>query len=242
MPRNISITVIVLATLLGVSFMAFVVPAAAADDTEANLSVSSGDDGMISQQNEACEGAPQMSQTSITSPEDQITADQPGVVEANFRVDPVAPEDCDVNVDLEFSFAESGFQFGGGAEWDTSTTDLVATTFEDLDPGEIRDIRAEIETNGAEPGDEVTVIADYEIWYDGERENSVQQSGIRHTIEVEEPTESESGATSNGDSPPGIFDFLEDNLALVGVVLGLLIAVIGLAKREPIVQVITGNN
>lgn len=134
---------------------------------------------------DACTGTPQMSQQSITSPQNRITADQPGVVEANFRLDPTLPENCQVVVDLEFSFSDSGFQFGGGAEWQQATTDLVATQFT-VSAGEIRDIRAEIQANGAEAGDDVTVIADYEIWYEGDRENSVQQSGIRHTLEVEE--------------------------------------------------------
>jgi hypothetical protein len=189
-----------------------------------------------------------MSQTSIVSPENRITADQPGVVEANFRVDPSAPEHCTVVIDLEFSFAESGFQFGGGAEWGQSTTNLVATTYENLNPGEIRDIRAELHTNGAEPGDEVTVIADYEIWYEGDRENSVQQSGIRKTIEVEEVNEPESGPESGtgsepagGGEPPEWLQFIEDNLGTLAVFVLGSIAVVGLATRKPLVQLITGG-
>lgn len=201
-------------------------------------------------ENATCEGAPRMSQTSIVSPQDRITADQPGVVEANFRVDPSAPEDCTVVVDLEFSFSESGYQFGGGAEWDQATTNLVATTFDDLNSGEIRDIRGELHTNGAEPGDEVTVIADYEIWYEGDRENSVQQSGIRHTIEVEEvnepdePIVDDDGA-DDADEPINdnneLLQFVEDNLGLLALFFIGTIAVIGLATRKPFVQLITGG-
>lgn len=222
----------------------------------------------IQEDNETCEGTPQMSRTSITSPEDSITSEQPGVVEANFRVDPTVPEDCTVIVDLEFSFNQNGFQFGGGSEWQQSTTDLVATQFE-VKPGEIRDIRAELHTNGAEPGDEVTVTADYELWYEGDRENSRQQSGIRHTIGVEEPneldeddggneTDDENGTdredetddeneTDGGDDEDdetGLLERLEENIAVLlasGVILMGVVAVVGLIKREPILNVITGG-
>ena len=133
-----------------------------------------------------CEGSPTMSRTSITTPNSRITTDDPAVVEANFRPDPTMPEDCTIMVDLEFSFSDAGFQWGGGADWDQATSDLVVGTFE-VRPGEIRDIRAELHTQGADEGDDVTVVADYELWFEGNRENSVQQSGIRHTIDVEAP-------------------------------------------------------
>lgn len=133
-----------------------------------------------------CEGAPTMSQTSITSPQTEITTESPAVVEANFRPDPTIPEGCTIIVDLEFSFNQAGFQWGGGADWDQSTSNLVVGTFE-VRPGEIRDIRAELHTQGAEAGEQVTVVADYELWFEGTPEESVQQSGIRHTITVGEP-------------------------------------------------------
>jgi len=133
-----------------------------------------------------CEGSPTMSRTSVTSPNSRITTDDPAVVEANFRPEPTIPADCTIIVDLEFSFTDAGFQWGGGADWDQATSDLVVGTFE-VSPGEIRDIRAELHTQGAEAGDQVTVVADYELWFEGNRENSVQQSGIRHTISVESP-------------------------------------------------------
>lgn len=132
-----------------------------------------------------CEGPPTMSRNSITSPQNRITAEKPATVEANFRVDPTVPEGCTVVVDVQYSFTQSGFQFGGGSGWDQSATDIVATQFDDLQSGEIRSIDAQIYTNGAEVGDEVTVVADYEIWFEGNRENSLQQSGIRKTVTVE---------------------------------------------------------
>lgn len=169
-----TILLVVVVGFAGALLFAFSASPALADDNE------NGDDDPV------CEGTPQMSQTSITTPQDTITADDAAVVEANFRTDPMVPEDCTIMVDLEFSFTDAGFQWGGGAQWDQATTDLVVGTFE-VDPGEIRDIRGELHTNGAEEGDQVTVVADYELWYEGDRENSRQQSGIRHTIEVEEP-------------------------------------------------------
>lgn len=141
--------------------------------------------GGTEQGDDVCEGTPTMSRTSVTTPSSRITSDDPAVVEANFRPDPTIPENCTIIVDLEFSFTDAGFEWGGGANWDQATSDLVVGTFE-VRPGEIRDIRAELHTQGAEAGDDVTVVADYELWFEGNRENSVQQSGIRHTIDVEE--------------------------------------------------------
>ncbi|AFZ74523.1 PGF-CTERM sorting domain-containing protein [Natronobacterium gregoryi] len=154
----------------------------------------------------ACDGSPSMSRTSVTTPQSRITSDDPAVVEANFRPDQMIPDECTIVVDLEFSFTDSGFQWGGGAEWDQATSDLVVGTFE-VGPGEIRDIRGELHTQGAEAGDSVTVVADYEIWFEGNPEESVQQSGIRHTIDVEEsnPAPEEPGGEGGGllDSVPG---------------------------------------
>lgn len=149
-----------------------------------------------------CEGSPTMSRTSVTSPNNQITTDDPAVVEANFRPDPTIPDDCTIIVDLEFSFTDAGFQWGGGADWDQATSDLVVGTFE-VSPGEIRDIRAELHTQGAEAGDKVTVVADYELWFEGNQENSVQQSGIRHTISVESPNPPEEEDDNIIDFSPG---------------------------------------
>lgn len=149
-----------------------------------------------------CKGSPTMSRTSVTSPNSRITTDDPAVVEANFRPDPTIPEDCTIIVDLEFSFSDAGFQWGGGADWDQSTSDLVVGTFE-VSPGEVRDIRAELHTQGAEAGDQVTVVADYELWFEGDRDNSVQQSGIRHTISVESPNPPEEDEDNTVEFSPG---------------------------------------
>ncbi len=153
-----------------------------------------------------CDGSPSMSRTSVTTPNSRITTEDPAVVEANFRPDQMIPDECTIMVDLEFSFTDAGFQWGGGAEWDQATSDLVVGTFE-VRPGEIRDIRAELHTQGAEAGDSVTVVADYELWFEGNPEESVQQSGIRHTVEVEDPNpapeEPEDDDESTAESVPG---------------------------------------
>lgn len=155
------------------------------------------------EQSTICAGSPSMSRTSVTTPNSRITSEDPAVVEANFRPDPMISDECAIMVDLEFSFTDSGFQWGGGAEWDQATSDLVVGQFE-VRPGEIRDIRGELHTQGAEAGDSVTVVADYEIWFKGNPEESVQQSGIRHTIDVEEPNPApENDDESTGDSVPG---------------------------------------
>lgn len=190
------------------------------DDTDEE--VDGGDDESIDEQNSdedsngdevSCEGAPTMSRTSVTTPNSRITTDDPAVVEANFRPDPTIPDDCTILVDLEFSFTDAGFQWGGGAEWDQATSDLVVGTFE-VRPGEIRDIRAELHTQGAEAGDQVTVVADYELWFEGNREESVQQSGIRHTIDVESPNPPE-------DETEGVIEDFTPGLGIPSAIAGI---------------------
>jgi len=178
------------------------------DSTEEDGGEETGDEDSTEEDGTICEGSPTMSRTSVTTPNSRITTDDPAVVEANFRPDPTMPDDCTVVVDLEFSFSDAGFQWGGGADWDQATSNLVVGTFE-VRPGEVRDIRAELHTQGAEAGDDVTVVADYELWFEGNRENSVQQSGIRHTINVEAPNpapqevETEDGENDTVFSIPG---------------------------------------
>lgn len=202
-------------------------------------------------QNETCEGTPQLARVSITSPQNQITDDQVGVVEANFRVDENIPQDCTVVVDLQYSFSQSGFQFEGGSDWEQSATDIVATQFE-LGAGDIRSIDAEISSNGAEVGDEVTVQGNYEIWYEGDRDNSHQQT-VRKTLEVtdevtqtaapddsgadegeSDPNEEQTGnqeqttTTTGGESP-----WDNSNFILLVAVVGLILIAVVLAWKGP---------
>lgn len=164
-----------------------------------------------------CEGAPTMARNSITAPQNRITADEPARIEANFRVDQTVPAECTVIVDLQYSFAQSGFQFGGGSGWDQSATDVVTTRFDTLQAGEIRSIDAEIQTNGANVGDEVTVVADYEIWYDGDKENALQQSGIQETITVEGSRDSNEDEDTDGGTSIQVPGFgIGETLAAVG--------------------------
>lgn len=185
-----------------------------------------------------CTGNPSMARTSITSPTKTITEDETGLVEANFRVSENVPEDCTVIVDVQFSFAQNGFQFGGGADWDQSATDIVATEFT-LASGEIRSISAEMLTNGAGPGDEVTVVADYEIWYEGDKENSSQVSGVRRTLQVDEPNTGTDSTGGEDDVVDELIAFVDDNLSFLGMFVVALTGVVGLIKKDVIVNVLT---
>jgi len=171
----------------------------------------------------SCDGAPSMDVTNIFSPASKITRDDPAVVEANFRPDPTIPEECTIMVDLTFRFVDNGFQWGGGADWDQSAGNIAQGTFE-VDPGEIRRIEGQINTAGAEAGDTVTVTADYELWFKGNREDSRQQTGVRNTIEVEEPNPPENsgeGQESEDTEVSGSFD------ATPGLGIGSAIAGVG---------------
>jgi len=170
-----------------------------------------------------CDGAPDMDVTNIFTPASKITSEDPAVVEANFRPDPTIPEDCTIMVDLVFRFIDNGFQWGGGADWDQSAGNIAQGTFE-VSPGEIRRISGQVNTAGAEAGDTVTVTADYELWFEGNREDSRQQTGIRSTIEVEEPNPPEGSGEEEGEQDSevsGSFD------ATPGLGIGSAIAGIG---------------
>ena len=171
----------------------------------------------------SCDGAPSMDVTNIFTPASKITSEDPAVVEANFRPDPTIPEDCTIMVDLVFRFVDNGFQWGGGADWDQSAGNIAQGTFE-VSPGEIRRISGQVNTAGAEAGDTVTVTADYELWFEGNREDSRQQTGIRSTIEVEEPNPPEDGGEDEEEEDSevsGSFD------ATPGLGIGSAIAGIG---------------
>lgn len=237
--------------LLVASLFAFTAPVAAQSNTTTATSTATADQ---------CQGEPLMDRSSIAVPNPTITEEEGASLVANFRPDPTLPEDCTIVVDLAFSFPNNGFQFGGGASWEQSTADLVVTQFE-VQPGEIRDIRAQIYTNGAEPGDQVTVLADYELWYKGDRENSNQQT-VREIIDVEAvntPAQTASGgdsasqntadqtqaATEAGGDSDGPLGTISENLGAVGLLMVFalgLVSTVGLIYREPIINLITGGN
>lgn len=167
----------------------------------------------------ACAGTPTMAQTYITSPRNVITADSPGLIEANFRAGETVPEDCPIVVDLQYSFSQSGFQFEGGSFWDQPRLDIVTTEFT-VSPGEIHSIDAEIAANGASVGDNVTVVVDYEIWYQGNRDDSRKITGIRRDFQVQESgsiyVNNQSTPSPIVDpGPPGIVEFISQNLVPV---------------------------
>ena len=175
---------------------------------ESDLTLSSGERSTTSslvveaEDEPQCTGSPRMARTSITSPQGSITADRPATVEANFRVDPNVPEGCSVVVNVQYSISKSGFQFSGGSDWDQSATDIVATEFDGIRPGEIRSISADVEARGADPGDEVTVVATYELWYAGSRGDSVQQT-TRETITVDSVGGGSGGDDTSDDDSVG---------------------------------------
>lgn len=134
-----------------------------------------------------CDGQPRMSSIDVVSVDSKITPEQAGTVEANFRVDPNVPAQCEVVVDIQYRLMDDGFQLVGGADWKQAASTIVATQFT-LGSGEVRSISAQIRPNGAEVGDEVTIVADLEIWYEGNREDSRQIKGVRSTLTVTDET------------------------------------------------------
>jgi PGF-CTERM protein len=144
---------------------------------------------------EECTGNPVMSQTSITTTDETITANSPARIEANFGVDQNVPQQCSVMVDIKHSFSESGFRFSGGSDWEQSDANNIATQFEGIKAGEKRSISAAVTATEADPGDKATVVTTYEMWYKGNRGDAIQQTA-RETVTVED------GSTDDGDPQP----------------------------------------
>lgn len=175
----------------------------------------------------AAEGPPTMSSNRLYAAETTITEDQEGIIEGSFRVDPTEAPDCTIMVDVEMQ-VPSGLEIRGGDDFEQMGGGIVVGTFE-MEPGELRDIRAHVYARD-DGLDEATVIADYEIWYEGDRENSYQQSGLRFTFNIEGPN------PPGDDELPVPFEW--GLIGLVGIAITGLVVV---AKNDVIVNVLRRN-
>lgn len=144
---------------------------------------------------EKCSGSPAMAQTSITTTDQTITDSSPARVEGTFGVDQSVSQQCSVMMNVEYSFTEPDFQFSGGSDWEQSDSNSVATQFEGIKAGETRSISTAVTADEADPGDEATVVATYEIWYKGNRGDSIQQT-TRETITVEDGSTDDNGSSA----------------------------------------------
>jgi len=149
-----------------------------------------------------CAGNPSMAEASISTPQDVITETTPAVVESTFRVDTDVPDGCTVVVEIRYRLSDSRFQFEERSEWDQSAQQMVATRFDEMHTGDVRTVDAHVQTTEATPGDRTTVEAAYELWYAGDRENSLQQT-TEQTITVAQRAEPDDGSEPISVEVPG---------------------------------------
>ena len=179
-------------------------------------------------------GPPTMSQSRLYAAEKTIDSDQEGTIEGAFRVDPTEAGECDIVVDVEM-LVPSGIEIAGGSDFEQMGGGIVTGTFE-ASPGELRDIRAHVHAT-SDDMDEATVIADYEIWYKGNPENSYQQDGLRFTFDIEDTNEpDEEGEAEESNVIP-----IDIEWGLVGLLALLIVALLVVAKKDVIVNVVRRN-
>lgn len=154
-----------------------------------------------------CDGSPEIKRINLDLRNPVITAEEPGKLVFVLRPDTSLPDECATIVDIMFQIEDLGFQWASTSTGNAPTTDLVSTTF-NIPPGEIRTISDEIHTMGAEAGDTATVNVYYEVWLEGNREESINEECLGLRIEVEEQNpayeyELNKDSTSNSDNAPG---------------------------------------
>lgn len=163
---------------------------------------------------------PQLSQARLYASEKVIEAGQPGQISGGFQVAPDA--NCPVVVSITMS-VPSGMTISGASDVVSSGAGMATAQFT-VEPGEIKDIRANVYSQNT--GDR-TVTADITYWIEGNQDKSSEIDGISMSFDVQEPhtqaspeeTENEGGISVE---TPG-FSIVT---AILGVALSMAILIV----------------
>jgi len=136
--------------------------------------------------NSTCDESPGIQLASLTTLNNEITTNEPGIIEASLQPEQIISEECTIVCDLELSLSNSKFRWDVSGEWDLATSDILVSRFE-VQPGEIYTIQGEIHTQSTEVVDSVTVFADINIWFEDNPEESIQKFQLQQRVNVEEP-------------------------------------------------------
>jgi hypothetical protein len=132
---------------------------------------------------EACEPSadePQLSQSRLYTQQQTITSGESGQIAGGFQV--AADSNCPVTVSITMS-VPSGMSIAGSSDIVSAGAGLATAQFA-VEPGEIKDIRANVYSQNT--GDR-TVTADITYWPEGHQDMSREIDGISLTFDVEEP-------------------------------------------------------
>lgn len=236
--RTKMIVMVAMVSLVGLALA----PAAAAADTVTSLQEEETAE-------EACEA--DIEDFDVHTSDDTITGpSDPGRVGVS-AVTSITNE-CPVVVQVTFDIPNNMYYQGTSA--DASGQGLQTEVFE-VPPGDTASFTSELFAN--QEGQH-TVTADVEYFPEGQPGDArsldnfmltfnVVETGFPDDTETDDPepaieSNGESDdTTSNGDDNGDILDFVGDHLEALGLISALLIAVLGLVYREPVVQLIMGN-
>ncbi|MFC7132470.1 MULTISPECIES: hypothetical protein [Salinibaculum] len=123
---------------------------------------------------------PQLSQSRLYAPQQTIASGEPGQISGGFQV--AADASCSVVVSITMS-VPSGMTISGSSDVVSSGAGLATAQFT-VDPGEIRDIRANVYSQNT--GDR-SVTADITYWPEGNQDMSREIDGISLTFDVQDP-------------------------------------------------------
>lgn len=145
---------------------------------------------------EACEpgtDGPQLSQSRLYAPAQTITSGEAGQIAGGFQV--AADSTCPVVVSITMS-VPSGMTISGSSDIVSSGAGLATAQFT-VDPGEIKDIRANVYSQNT--GDR-SVTADITYWPEGHEDMSREIDGISLTFDVQEANTPAGGDGGDGNT------------------------------------------
>lgn len=177
-------------------------------------------------------------------------ADDPGRVGVSASTS--VSNECNVVVQVTFDIPNNMYYQGTSA--DASGQGLQTEVFE-VQPGDVSSFTTELYAN--QEG-EHTVVADVEYFPEGHPDQAQTQDNLMLTFNAvdtgfpdDSQTEDEAAGSNSNDNGTGgvgdeggnnpLIEFLETNIGVVATFIIGLTAVIGLIKREPILNVFTGG-
>jgi hypothetical protein len=178
-----------------------------------------------------------LSQSRLYAPVQEIDTQQAGQVAGGFQV--AADSSCSVVVSITMS-VPSGMSISGSSDIVASGAGLATAEFT-VQPGEIRDIRAEVYSQNT---GQRSVTADITYWPEGNQDMSREIDGIQLTYNVQSantPSEEANNAQStdisseNTNSPDGENDSglaVSPTLLIAGAFVIVVLALVAMSTRS----------
>lgn len=186
---------------------------------------------------EACEPSdgPSLSQSRLYAPEQTINAGQPGQIAGGFQA--AADASCPIVVSITMS-VPSGMRIAGASDIVSSGAGLATAQFT-VQPGEIRDIRANVYSQNT--GDR-SVTADITYWPEGHEDMSRQIDTVSMTFDVQEAItpsgeDATDGNATGGDDAGSAGPVSNTLLLAFGAFALIVLAIVAVATRSESVNI-----